>query len=298
MKPLVNFIGAGKVGQTLGYLLVKYRLARIGAVCNQSENSALAAIQVMGEGKYYEKISALPAAQLTFITAPDDLITVLCEQLHQNPFLQKNSIVLHCSGALSSEILAIMREKACYIASAHPLRSFAKPNLRTVEQFNASYCALEGDKPAISTLYFLFKALGFIPFEINPEKKSLYHAAAVLSSNYIVTLAQQALSCMKESGLENEIALPMILSLMQSTLSNLEQSASPEKSLTGPLQRGDLKTLMNHCKAFSHPEQRDLYALLGKATLPLTQHDADKKEKILKALGLSQRPQHLKEEKE
>ncbi|KTD20596.1 pyrroline-5-carboxylate reductase [Legionella lansingensis] len=279
MSLLVNIIGAGHLGKTIGYLLAKSRGIKIGAICNQSLESSKAAIQFIGSGNYCTSINKLPPADITLITTPDDMISHVCEELSKNAFIKKNSVVLHCSGSLTSDALSTIKDKGCYVASIHPMKSFANPEL-CVEQYNGTYCAVEGDKMAISTITPLFNSIGSITYAIDKTKKSLYHAAGVFASNYLVTLAEQALICLKDAGVENELAMHIITNIMRGTISNLEKTLSPAQSLTGPIQRGDISTLKKHMESFSAIEQKKLYSSLGKATLPLTSHGKNKKERI------------------
>lgn len=282
MTLLVNIIGAGHLGKTIGHLLVKHQLVNIGAICNRTKRTTTNAIKFIGQGKYCPMISELPPADITFITTPDDLISATCEELSRNPFIKMGSVVLHCSGSLSSDALISIKAKGCYVASAHPMRSFAKPEL-SVAQYSGTYCAVEGDKEALAPVCFLFNAIGSTTYEIDRMKKSSYHAAGVFASNYLVTLAQQALSCMKDAGVENEMAMHVITNIMRGTVSNLEKTLSPEQSLTGPIKRGDIATIMNHMASLTDMEQKHLYAALGKATLHLTDHSTAKKEEFTRA---------------
>lgn len=285
MTLLVNIIGAGHLGKTIGHLLVKHHLVRIGAICNRSEISVTEAIKFIGQGKYCPSITELPPADITFITTPDDLISTTCEVLSKNPLIKIGSIVLHCSGSLTSDALISIKEKGCFIASAHPMRSFAKPEL-SVDQYTGTYCAVEGDKDALPKVHSLFNSIGSITYEIDKTKKSSYHAAGVFASNYLVTLAQQALLCMKEAGVENEMAMQVITNIMRGTVSNLEKTLSPAQSLTGPIKRGDITTIMKHIASLTDIEQRHLYSVLGKATVHLTDHKGLKKDKIASALSV------------
>jgi predicted short-subunit dehydrogenase-like oxidoreductase (DUF2520 family) len=286
MTLMVNIIGAGHLGKTIGHLLVKNQLVKIGAICNRSEASSLDAIKFIGQGEYCPSIGQLPSVDITFITTPDDFIAHVCEQLSKNKLIKKESIILHCSGSLMSDALLSIKERGCFIASVHPMRSFAKPEL-SIEQYKGTYCAMEGDVEALHTVSYLFNAIGSITYEINKQKKSLYHAAGVFASNYVVTLAKQALDCMQDSGVENEIAMQVITNIMQGTVANLKRTLSPEQSLTGPIQRGDIATISKHINAFTDHERKNLYAVLGKSTLHLTLHNNDKKEKIEEALTTS-----------
>lgn len=278
MTYLVNIIGAGHLGKTLGRLLAQQEsLIKIAGICNSSKTSTLAALKFIGSGAYYP-ILEMPPADITLIATPDDCLLETCAELAKNPSLKEGSIVMHCSGSLSSEVLNAVKEKSCLIASVHPMRSFAKPEL-SVEDYEGTYCAIEGDAQAILILKSLFEKIGSITYEIDKRKKSSYHAAGVFASNYVVTLAQQALTCLEEAGVENDIAMHVITTLMKSSVSNLEQTLSPTESLTGPLKRGDIATIKKHMDALTG-EQKDLYALLGKATLELTQHGLDVKKSI------------------
>jgi predicted short-subunit dehydrogenase-like oxidoreductase (DUF2520 family) len=291
MALLVNIIGAGRLGKTIGHLLVRHQLVRIGAICNRSETSSINAIKFIGQGKYCPTIGELPPADITFITTPDDLIPVTCKELSKNQFIKKGSIVLHCSGSLTSDALISIKEKGCYVASVHPMGGFAKPEL-SVEQYNGTYCAIEGDNEAFPDVRSLFNSIGSITYEIDKIKKSSYHAAGVFASNYLVTLAQQALSCMKDADVESEVAMHIITNIMRGTVSNLEKTLSPGQSLTGPIKRGDISTITKHLESLTDMEQKRLYSVLGKATLHLTEHNTISKDKIMSALAVEDKCLH------
>lgn len=286
MPLLANIIGAGHLGKTIAHLLVKNQLVSIGAVCNTSEISARRAIEFIGDGQYCPTIEALPPADITFITTPDDLITEACFALGKNPRLKPGSVVLHCSGSLTSDALVAAREAGCSVASIHPMRSFAQPET-SVQQYSGTYCAFEGDVAASAVVRSLFDSIGSITYEISKEKKSLYHAAGVFASNYLVTLSQQALSCLEGAGVEHDIAMRVISNIMRGTVNNLETTLSPQQSLTGPIQRGDALTISKHMQALPS-DKKSLYSILGTVTLPLSRVDEGKKEAMKKALAVAE----------
>lgn len=283
MKLSVNMIGAGHLGKTIAHLLVKAQQVKIAFICNRSKESALNAIQFIGQGDYCESIDQLPAADLTFITTPDDLIETTAKILSQNPKLKKGSLVLHCSGALDSDALIAVKNQGLYVASVHPMRSFAKPEL-AVQAYRETYCSIQGDEEALPLLLQLFKSIGSIPFNLAKKKKTLYHLAGVFSSNYLVTLAELARSYMVEAGLESDLALRIVTNVMQGSVSCLQKTLSPKLCLSGPIQRGDLATIKKHRAALNSVAEQELYAALGEATLHLTSHDEKKKKAIEAAL--------------
>jgi predicted short-subunit dehydrogenase-like oxidoreductase (DUF2520 family) len=177
-----------------------------------------------------------------------------------------------------------VKKNGCYIASVHPMRSFARPEL-SIKQYSGTYCAIEGDDEAVPEIISIFNSIGSSTYTIDKTKKASYHAAGVFASNYLVTLSHQALSCMREAGVEDDMAMKVITSLMSGTVANLEKTRSPEQSLTGPIQRGDISTIQKHIASFTNADQKKLYSALGKSTISLTSHSEEKVDMIKKALG-------------
>ncbi|MDP3704590.1 MAG: DUF2520 domain-containing protein [Legionellaceae bacterium] len=262
---ILNIIGAGHVGQTLGHLFVKHQLVSVGGIYNRTRESAMDAIRFIGQGSYCATIAELPHADITLITTPDDCIAKTCSSLALNRHIHAGDIVMHCSGALSSDCLFSMKERGGLVASVHPMRSFKQPAI-SVQEYIGTYCAMEGDEQALAVLGSLFEAIGSKTHIIKKDKKTLYHAAAVFASNYLITLSQQALECLNEAGIEHDIAMPLIVGIMQSTLTNLTILQSPKQALTGPVQRKDLATIERHRAAFTNIQQRELYEKLMEAT--------------------------------
>lgn len=283
MNYLVNIIGAGNVGKTIGHLLVKNGIAKIGAVQSTTEENAKKAIEFIGDGKFFNTLNELPQADINFITTPDDHIAETC--LEYSNYFKPGSIVIHCSGSLTSDVLSSAKKKGCSIISVHPMRSFAKPEV-SILHYEGTFCAIEGDADIFAVISAFFEHIGSITYTINKEKKSFYHAAGVFASNYLVTLSKEASLCMKEAGVENEMAMKIITSIMKGTVNNLEKTLSPEQSLTGPIQRGDLSTIKNHLSALAtNNDQRELYSLLGKATLAVANLSEQKKNALEKTLA-------------
>lgn len=282
MTLITNIIGAGNLGKTLGFLL-KNKGIQIGGVCNTSIENAMNAVDFIGAGSHSASIHDLPPADITFITTPDGIINSVCNELSKAHNLKNGSIIVHCSGALTSDILHAAKSRGCFVASVHPMRSFANPRI-SVEQYEGTYCAVEGDEEAIPQVESLFRSIGSITYKISKEKKSSYHAAGVFASNYLVTLSQQALFCLEEAGVEKDMAMRVITNIMKGTVTNLERTLSPRESLTGPIQRGDVSTVKKHLDGFQSVQQKELYSKLGLATMALTTLDTDKRVKLTEAL--------------
>lgn len=226
MQFKMNIIGTGNLGKTLGYLFNKSQLAVIQGIYNRQEIHSIEGTQFIGDGCIYHDILELPPADITCIAVPDDHIEDVAHILKDNPYLQANSTILHFSGALSSEILRPIKCRSVYIASVHPLHSFAQPKI-SIENYTGTFCAIEGDQESLSMLTQLFAAIGSKPFLLNGKYKALYHVAGVFASNYVVTLAQEAKNCLLNSDVPDSKAIEIVLHIMRATIHNLETTLSP-----------------------------------------------------------------------
>lgn len=268
MSIFLNIIGAGHVGKTLAHLLSRNHLVKIQSICNTSIESSREAQKFIGEGDVCRNIEELPQADITMLTPPDHQILNVSQALSENNHLKAGSIVFHCSGTLSSEVLFSLKNKGCFTASIHPLHSFADPKI-SIEKYSGTYCTVEGDEQALNILCPLFENIGALVHHILPHKKALYHIGSIFASNYLVTLAEQASACFQEAGIEESLALEMILELMKNTLRNLENSKSFQNTLSGPIKRGDASLIQTHMNTLPVGLRKKLYGLLGTLTLPL-----------------------------
>ncbi|WP_019215637.1 Rossmann-like and DUF2520 domain-containing protein [Legionella tunisiensis] len=249
-------------------------MAQLAAVCNTSFGSAEQAVQQIGSGFPVASLTELPKVNLTFITTPDDLIPSIALQLKEQ--VPVDCFVVHCSGVLSSAELMPLKTRGCHIASIHPLKAFSKANLDQ-HAFTHCDCVIEGDQLAVELLTSLFTKLGARIIPIKAGGKTIYHAAAVIASNYLVTLAATANDLLQEAGIEAKLAQQMIVNLMASSLNNVQQATAIKKALTGPLARGDLNTINRHLKALDNCFADELYRHAALATLPITDLDTELK---------------------
>lgn len=274
-----NVIGAGALGLQLAYSLHYEKQGELQSIYNRQFKSAEKAIQQLGVGSAAQNFSDLKPADITFITTPDDAISSAALNLVKAQKISSGHIVAHCSGALTSEILASLKSHGALIVSAHPLKAFAKHRLKP-QVFVGCDCIIEGDEPAKKRLSEIFLGLGAHTVCISKDKKPQYHAAAVMASNYIVTLAEQARLLLVDAGFNPLHAKKMAERLMQGSLDNICQKEVLFDALTGPIRRGDEHTIEKHLHALKTSDALGTYSQLGLATLPLTDLKDDKKQKI------------------
>jgi predicted short-subunit dehydrogenase-like oxidoreductase (DUF2520 family) len=238
----INIIGAGRVGRALGRLFASQSNLRIQQVFNRTQESNELAIKFIGDGIGITQLKQLAPADIIMLSVADDQLSALCQQLVAQNLLRPGSVLFHCSGSKSSELLQAAKQFGIAVASVHPVRSFANPDL-VARNFKGTFCSVEGDLPAIKILINIFEAIGAQMIQIDAAHKSLYHAASVFGSNYLVTLMNVALEAYQAAGIAPQIARQLLQPLATQTLDNVFQMGVAD-ALTGPIARGDMDTVM------------------------------------------------------
>jgi len=268
--PNMAIIGPGKVGTAIGILADRAELPVV-AVAGGSAGAAEAAAEAIGEcASACSVIDAAGAGELVLITVPDDRIAEVCEQLARRQAFTPGTIVAHCSGALSSEVLSSARDECCcLIGSMHPLQTFPTVDA-AVRRLPGSWCFCEGDETAVTCLMRLAEAIGARAARITPAGKVAYHAAAIVACNYLVTLMDAAATLARQAGLDRQTWLSAAEPMIRAGMDNV-MAIGPEKALTGPVARGDIKTIRMHLDALAAADAglRQLYAVCGLQTVEL-----------------------------
>jgi predicted short-subunit dehydrogenase-like oxidoreductase (DUF2520 family) len=181
----------------------------------------------------------------------------------------KGAVVFHCSGAKASAELAALRAAGAYIASVHPVRSFADPG-QVAGAFDGTYCGVEGDAQALALLIPAFEAIGARVVAIDASAKTVYHAASVFASNYLTTVLDAALRAYQAAGIPADVARELARPLASETLANVFR-LGPETALSGPIARGDTATVARQQAAVGawDPATGTLYEALATATWDL-----------------------------
>lgn len=265
-----NIIGSGRLGKNIALALSTAKLASLNSIYNRSPEPAVQLCSQIGYGSVVNTLAELPLADITWITCNDDSIATVVQDLTNNAQVKPGSFIIHCSGVLNSSLLAPLKAKGCLIASFHPLKAF-RADYCEATAFQQVDCVLEGEPPVCDWLYSSFKQLGANVINIKPEAKIMYHAAAAMASNYLITLASCSEELLLQAGINQQQARSMICNLMQGNLDNLRHTQHISEVLTGPLMRGDTETIELHVQAIQDPVISNLYKAAGLATLPLTQ---------------------------
>jgi predicted short-subunit dehydrogenase-like oxidoreductase (DUF2520 family) len=186
--------------------------------------------------------------ELVVLCVPDAAIAGVARSVPTGPW------IAHVSGATSLAAL----EPHVRRFSVHPLQTFTRS--RGPEQIDGAWGAVTAESEEARDLAIRFAhLLGLRPFEIADADRAIYHAGAVVASNYLVTLYRAASRLFEVAGAPPQALVP----LMERTIENGFE-------LTGPIARGDLETVEKHLKeiARSAPDLVPVYRALAAATTP------------------------------
>lgn len=238
--PVLNLVGAGHVGSVLGRLWQASGAFTVQDVLTRSPASARAACAFMGAGQAVARAAELRPATVIMLAVGDDQIVAACAALAAAVPLE-GVTVFHCSGALSSGQLQAARAAGAHVASVHPIRSFADPQA-VARQFAGTFCGIEGDPAALAVLEPALLAIGARPVPVDAGAKTVYHAAAVFASNYLVTVLDAALRAYQAAGIPEAVARQLAEPLASEALANVFRLGSAA-ALSGPVARGDYATV-------------------------------------------------------
>lgn len=282
MKPTIAFIGAGAVGTSLA-ILFKQAGYTVTGISSHTETSARRA-SILAGIPILTNQAACNSADVLFITTPDREIAQVVAELAAQRFFRAGQIVVHTSGAHSSELLSPARQFNSRLLSFHPLQTFPHPSIKLVN-LSGTIFTLEGDETIIELASHMARDLGGEPVIIQSEQKVLYHAGACTASNFLISVLHLAISLLQAAGFPAAMAQQALLPLIKGTVSSLEKM-SPAQALTGPIARGDTTTLHTHLSVLRDqcPELLSIYHHLAAYTLKVAREQNTLDAKQLDAL--------------
>ncbi len=276
----VGVIGAGIVGSTVSIKL-HAQGHEIAGVNSRRESSAARLAKIVGsEVRTAQQV--IEQSEIILVATPDRVIAPLVREL--SPFFHRGQAAIHFSGSLPSAVMAPARLQGAKVLSIHPLQSFASVEM-ALASLQGTHFAVEGDDLELG--FRLVQDLGGIPHCYQAQGKTLYHAGACVASNYLVVLAEIAVSLLEGAGFKREDAVESLLPLMRGTLANLEKVGLPA-SLTGPIARGDYPVVSEHLNQM--PDHiSEIYSQLGLWAVEIAQAKGglpeENKEILVKLLG-------------
>ena len=229
--PTIAVIGAGRMGSALAAAL---------------RNSGAEVRGPLGRGE-------VPAGgEVVLLCVPDREIAAAAAVVPPGP------LVGHVSASAPLDLLAPHER-----FSMHPLLSVVGAGA----QFDGAYCAIDGSSAAaLDAARALAERLGMRVKLVSRDQRALYHAAASVASNFLITLEGAAERLAGSVGLERAALVPLV----RATVENWARQGA-RAALTGPIARGAGATAARQREAVadSAPALRPLWDARAVATREL-----------------------------
>ncbi|NLN40379.1 MAG: DUF2520 domain-containing protein [Smithella sp.] len=261
-------IGTGMVGTAIGILLKKAGHL-VSALADTSPAHLRRAAARLGKiPTFHDPGKPAAYAACLLITTPDDIIAQACAQAVRGVDM-RGKTVFHMSGAGGLDLLESAAQAGAKVACIHPLQSFSTIE-GAVQSIPGSYFGVTAGRGAKALASAVVRDLGGIPLVITSGQKPLYHLAACMASNYLVSLMSLVESAYLRVGFSRKDARRAFLPLVYGSLKNIEAHGCA-KALTGPIARSDAGTIRKHMQALAEapPEIASVYAELGRITVKL-----------------------------
>jgi predicted short-subunit dehydrogenase-like oxidoreductase (DUF2520 family) len=227
----ISIVGAGRAGSSFA--------------------SALERVGHHVELVHHDDVSSIGDSSLVILCVPDDAISIVAASIA----LSEDHVIAHVAGSRNLDVLAPHRR----VGSLHPL--MALPSGSAADRLiGATYCVAGDDLVREVALSLAGRVI-----TLRDDQRTIYHAAAVVASNHLVTLMGQVRTLAESIGLSLEDFLP----LAEQTLSDVAR-LGPDDALTGPASRGDMATIDAHLAAIPESE-RSTYVALANAAFVLSE---------------------------
>ena len=278
----VGFIGAGRVGCTLGKFMKLHNTEVTGYWSRTAEHAKKAA--EFTDTLYYEDVNDLICeSDAVFITVSDNSISEVFSSLDKEKL--RGRVIAHTSGACDSSVLTDSEIYGFYGYSIHPLYA-VNDRFTSYINFQNAFITIEGDNRKIDLVTGLFRDMGIKVAVISAENKVRYHAAAVFASNMVCGLMGEAENILQSCGFSEEEAGEALKGLFVDNARGIADKGAGEQ-LTGPIERNDTDTVKKHLMAFSD-EEKKIYCGASLAVLRLAEkkhpeRDYSVMEKLLKS---------------
>lgn len=260
----IGFYGAGKVAFSLGKYF-KMKNIPLSGYYSQNYNSTIDASEFTSSNAYANLEDFIDESDFIFITTPDDIINEAWQRTKN--YNIDGKIIAHASGSLSSHIFNEAKESGAFPLSIHPIFPFSDKH-NCYKNLDKAFFTIEGDKTALNAAQSILKVCGNKTIQIDSDKKALYHLACVISSNLVLALTSIGAQYLRDIGFNESEAFSALYPLITSNIESINAKGF-NRSLTGPIPRGDEITLRKHLSVI-YDEHKSLYLDLCKQLLSLS----------------------------
>ena len=277
----IGFIGAGKVGVSLGKYFSENGMEILGYF-SRTERSAREAAEFTGSELFLSPEQLIIGSDAVFLTVTDGAIKDTYLSLPKE--LLKGKQLCHCSGAMSAEeAFPNISDFGAKGTSIHPLFPISSKTESYMELRNAFFCIEGGCAAEWSAI---LSDMGNPTRIITSDIKNRYHAACSVASNLVCGLMAESAELLEQCGFTEEEALSALEPLAMSNMKRIF-TVGPTAALTGPVERNDVSTIKKHIACINGGNDSDIYRAVSKKLTEMAkerhpQADYTEMEKLLR----------------
>jgi len=258
----IGVVGAGRVGAVLAAALraAGHEIAAVGG----ESAASLTRVETLLPGVPVLKPSAVAkASDVLLLTVPDDSLGNVVRMLSASGAIRAGQYVVHTSGRHGTNILQPAADRGALVLAMHPAMTFTGTDL-DLDRLAGCVFGVTGDRALRLFAESLVADLKGRVVWIEESDRALYHAALAHGANHLVTLVTQAMDLLRSTGAEDPAATlrPLLTAALDNALTY------GDAALTGPIVRGDIRTVRAHLVQLRRisPETLESYVAMGRAT--------------------------------
>ncbi len=256
----VGVVGTGRVGAVLAAALARAGHPVVAAYA-VSEGSRRRAEALLPDVPLLAVDEVLAEADLGLLTVPDDVLPELVAGIAATGAVRPGQLLMHTSGRYGCAVLDPVRRVGALPLAVHPVMTFTGTSL-DLERLAGVPFALTAPEVLAPVAELLVMEMGGESFWVQEESRPLYHAALAHGANHLAALVGSTLDLLRLAGVQEPDRV--VAPLLAATLDNALRIG--DAALTGPVARGDARTVGAHLAAIGevYPEARAAYLALAR----------------------------------
>ena len=258
----VGVIGAGRVGAVLAAVL-RSAGHDIVAVAGASAATHIRVETLLPGVPVRPPAEVARGSELVVIAVPDDALVAVLSDLVQARAIRAGQYVLHTSGLHGTSVLDFIARLGAHPVAMHPAMTFTGTDV-DLDRLPGSVVAVTAEPSLRGFVEDLAADLGARTAWIHEADRPLYHAALAHGANHLVTLVAQVMELLRAAGTPEpaDVLRPLLTAALNNAL------AYGDAALTGPIVRGDVRTVAAHLRQLtdSSPQALQTYVAMARTT--------------------------------
>ncbi len=259
----IAIVGSGRVGAVLGSAWRRAGHTIVG-VTARSDTSRLRAEALLPGVPISDASTITHEADLVFIAVPDRELAAVVEDLADSGALRSGQFVVHPAGRYGLDVLAPAAVAGAVPLAIHPALPLTGTTM-DLDRLTGAAFGVTAPEGMRSIAEALVVELGGEPVWVPEQARTAYHAALALAANYSMTLVNEAVAILQDTGAESpqRILGPLVRASVETALER------GDRAQTGPISRADASTVADHVRVLqeSSPLAAQAYRALGRLTV-------------------------------